>query len=93
MASSPSSPSSHHHHVCVQVCRIPNLNVVGIRRKRLKGDAWCYKKVGDGDVHDEDPDDVHDDVPDDAPDYVPDGVPDDIPFDIADDVPVDDTAP
>ena len=28
-----------------QVCRIPNLNVVGIRRKRLKGDAWCYKKV------------------------------------------------
>ena len=28
-----------------KVCRIPNLNVVGIRRKRLKGDAWCYKKV------------------------------------------------
>jgi len=29
----------------LEVCRIPNLNVVGIRRKRLKGDAWCYKKV------------------------------------------------
>merc|ERR1712129_101534 len=25
----------------LEVCRIPNLNVVGIRRKRLKGDAWC----------------------------------------------------
>ena len=29
----------------LEVVRIPNLNVVGIRRKRLKGDAWCYKKV------------------------------------------------
>ena len=29
----------------LEVCRIPNLNVVGIRRKRLKGDAWCYKRV------------------------------------------------
>lgn len=29
----------------LEVCRIPNLNVIGIRRKRLKGDAWCYKKV------------------------------------------------
>jgi len=29
----------------LEVCRIPNLNLVGIRRKRLKGDAWCYKKV------------------------------------------------
>ena len=29
----------------LEVCRIPHLNVVGIRRKRLKGDAWCYKKV------------------------------------------------
>ena len=24
----------------LEVCRIPNLNVIGIRRKRLKGDAW-----------------------------------------------------
>jgi maternal embryonic leucine zipper kinase len=29
----------------LEVCRIPNLNVIGVRRKRLKGDAWCYKKV------------------------------------------------
>merc|ERR1719187_2956225 len=29
----------------LEVVRIPNLNIVGIRRKRLKGDAWCYKKV------------------------------------------------
>jgi len=29
----------------LEVCRIPTLNVIGIRRKRLKGDAWCYKKV------------------------------------------------
>ena len=29
----------------LEVVRIPNLNVVGIRRKRLKGDAWCYKRV------------------------------------------------
>jgi maternal embryonic leucine zipper kinase len=29
----------------LEVCKIPNLNLVGIRRKRLKGDAWCYKKV------------------------------------------------
>lgn len=29
----------------LEVCKIPNLNVIGIRRKRLKGDAWCYKKV------------------------------------------------
>jgi len=29
----------------LEVCRIPHLNVVGIRRKRLKGDAWCYKRV------------------------------------------------
>lgn len=29
----------------LEVCRVPRLNVVGIRRKRLKGDAWIYKKV------------------------------------------------
>ncbi|XP_045600655.1 maternal embryonic leucine zipper kinase [Procambarus clarkii] len=29
----------------LEVCRVPRLNVVGIRRKRLKGDAWIYKRV------------------------------------------------
>ena len=29
----------------LEVCMIPSVNVVGIRRKRLKGDAWCYKRV------------------------------------------------
>ncbi|KAL7636620.1 UNVERIFIED_CONTAM: hypothetical protein RMT77_013397 [Armadillidium vulgare] len=29
----------------LEVCRVPRLDVVGIRRKRLKGDAWIYKKV------------------------------------------------
>jgi len=32
-------------HAHIQVCCIPNLNVVGICRKRLKGDASCYRKV------------------------------------------------
>lgn len=29
----------------LEVCLIPRVDVVGIRRKRLKGDAWCYKRV------------------------------------------------
>ncbi|XP_042241673.1 maternal embryonic leucine zipper kinase-like isoform X2 [Homarus americanus] len=29
----------------LEVCRVPRLDVVGIRRKRLKGDAWIYKRV------------------------------------------------
>lgn len=34
----------------LEVCLIPTSanasgSVVGIRRKRLKGDAWCYKKI------------------------------------------------
>lgn len=29
----------------LEVCRIPRLDVIGIRRKRLKGDAWIYKRV------------------------------------------------
>ncbi|KAK8380675.1 hypothetical protein O3P69_007948 [Scylla paramamosain] len=29
----------------LEVCRVPHLDVVGIRRKRLKGDAWIYKRV------------------------------------------------
>ena len=29
----------------LEVCRIRRLDVVGIRRKRLKGDAWIYKRV------------------------------------------------
>ncbi len=29
----------------LEVCLIPRVNMVGIRRKRLKGDAWCYKRV------------------------------------------------
>ncbi|KAK2726409.1 maternal embryonic leucine zipper kinase-like [Artemia franciscana] len=29
----------------LEVCMVPRVDVVGIRRKRLKGDAWCYKKV------------------------------------------------
>ena len=31
--------------IIYQVCCIPNLNVVGICRKRLKGDASCCRKV------------------------------------------------
>ncbi|KAK3914357.1 Maternal embryonic leucine zipper kinase [Frankliniella fusca] len=30
---------------CSQTVRNPPPPVVGIRRKRLKGDAWCYKRV------------------------------------------------
>ncbi|XP_066974085.1 maternal embryonic leucine zipper kinase-like [Macrobrachium rosenbergii] len=29
----------------LEVCRVPRLDVIGIRRKRLKGDAWIYKRV------------------------------------------------
>lgn len=29
----------------LEVCLIPRVEMVGIRRKRLKGDAWCYKRV------------------------------------------------
>lgn len=29
----------------LEVCRVAHLDVVGIRRKRLKGDAWIYKRV------------------------------------------------
>ena len=29
----------------LEVCRVARLNLIGIRRKRLKGDAWKYKKV------------------------------------------------
>jgi len=29
----------------LEVCLIPRVDMVGIRRKRLKGDAWCYKRV------------------------------------------------
>ena len=29
----------------LEVCRVARLNLVGIRRKRLKGDAWIYKRV------------------------------------------------
>lgn len=35
----------------LEICYLPSLGLskdiacVGIRRKRLKGDAWCYKKV------------------------------------------------
>ncbi|XP_037083882.1 maternal embryonic leucine zipper kinase-like [Pollicipes pollicipes] len=29
----------------LEVCMIGSLNVVGIRRKRLEGDAWCYKRI------------------------------------------------
>lgn len=29
----------------LEVCLIANLNLVGIRRKRLEGDAWCYKRI------------------------------------------------
>jgi len=29
----------------LEVCMIGSMNVVGIRRKRLEGDAWCYKRI------------------------------------------------
>ncbi|XP_076041432.1 maternal embryonic leucine zipper kinase-like isoform X2 [Oratosquilla oratoria] len=29
----------------LEVCKVASLDVVGIRRKRLKGDAWIYKRV------------------------------------------------
>ncbi|KAF0298861.1 Maternal embryonic leucine zipper kinase [Amphibalanus amphitrite] len=29
----------------LEVCMIQSLNMVGIRRKRLEGDAWCYKRI------------------------------------------------
>lgn len=34
----------------LEVCLIPSASggagsIVGIRRKRLKGDAWCYKRI------------------------------------------------
>ena len=29
----------------VEVCRLPNLQVVGLRCKRLVGDAWEYKEA------------------------------------------------
>ena len=29
----------------LEVVRVPSLDMVGIRRKRLKGDAWIYKRV------------------------------------------------
>lgn len=35
--------------VCLVCTTSSNSNVVvGIRRKRLKGDAWCYKRVCEG---------------------------------------------
>ncbi|CAG0893684.1 unnamed protein product [Darwinula stevensoni] len=42
----------------LEVVRIPGYKVVGIKRKRLNGDAWCYKKVCEqvlaltGSIHD-----------------------------------------
>ncbi|CAB4021636.1 maternal embryonic leucine zipper kinase-like [Paramuricea clavata] len=29
----------------LEVCEIPRLELIGIRRKRLKGDTWAYKKI------------------------------------------------
>ncbi|CAG0896287.1 unnamed protein product [Cyprideis torosa] len=29
----------------LEVCQIPGMNYLGVRRKRLKGDAWAYKKI------------------------------------------------
>jgi len=29
----------------MEVCLIPKMDMIGIRRKRMKGDTWAYKKI------------------------------------------------
>jgi len=29
----------------LEVCLIPGVNMIGVRRKRMKGDIWEYKRI------------------------------------------------